>query len=139
MAKRITLSRGLTAIVDDEDYDHVAQYKWYASVQRDKFYVRRSSPGNTNYKIYLHRYLMEPPKGFVVDHINGDPLDNRKVNLRVVTVKENNDNQKKQRESESGYRGVYRQSRNTWVAVYKRRRLGVYATKEAAAQRFGTY
>lgn len=55
---------------------------------------------------YLHRWLMKPPKGMVVDHINGNILDNRRKNLRVCTRKENAQNVKVHKDNKLGIKGV---------------------------------
>lgn len=66
-------------------------------------------------RVSLHRYLMNPPKEKVVDHINHNPLDNRKENLRVCTHSENNQNKSKaQSNSQSGIRGVYQSKSGMW-------------------------
>ena len=88
---------------------------------------------------FLHRALITPAKGFQVDHINGDKLDNRRKNLRVVTLKQNVMNRPVERDTESGYKGVSRANKggSTWRArIYaedKRIHLGTFKTKEEAA------
>lgn len=61
-----------------------------------------------NKSIYLHRFVMGSPSGKVVDHINGDVLDNRRENLRICTVSENSMNRVKDTCAKSGYRLVYK-------------------------------
>jgi len=87
MAKAISLSRGVRAIIDDDDFELVSLYRWYASNPRRKrgHYVMCSINGKT---VYLHRFLMGATSGQVVDHVNGDGLDNRRSNLRVVAAKD---------------------------------------------------
>lgn len=85
-------------LLDDEDYDRVvAEGKWciHKSYRREVFYVKRATPTGENGKqktIVLHRFIMDAPKGKVVDHINGDGRDNRKENLRICTSGENSRN-----------------------------------------------
>lgn len=79
--------QGLYAEIDDEDASHILRYRWAATLRRKKFYVRAIIDGKDT---LLHRYLMMPPPGLCVDHINGDPLDNRRENLRTCTKSENN-------------------------------------------------
>lgn len=81
--------------IDDDDFDKIKKYNWRAQVMKrtgyDQIYVishQRIAPYK-NKTIYLHRLIMNCPEGMVVDHINGDTLDNRKVNLRVCTRSEN--------------------------------------------------
>lgn len=95
--KEIILSKGLNALVDDADYALVNQFKWSASESQGngrtaKFYaarLERQTPGKYKKK-YLHRFVLGDYQGpLVVDHINGNSLDCRKENLRLVTKKEN--------------------------------------------------
>lgn len=66
---------------------------------------------------YVHRLILEPKEGEVVDHINGDPLDNRRSNLRICTVQENSCNQKTRLGNKTGARGVHWEAgRGKWYA-----------------------
>lgn len=86
------------------------------------FYPRRSRQ-----KMGLHRFLMNPPKGMYVDHINSDKLDNRRSNLRIVTNAENMQNVKKPRsDNKSGYRGVWK-VKDKWQGWAKVNGKDVYA------------
>ena len=104
-------------LLDDDDYDRViAEGKWYIyrdttsfRLNREVFYVRRSTPRDENgkqKKIHLHRFIMDAPKGKVVDHINGDGRDNRKENLRICTIAENSRNCNRPPQGKVGYYGV---------------------------------
>jgi hypothetical protein len=154
--KRIKLTQDKWALVDDEDYDRLNEHKWYAKREhksrssKDKFYVRRNSPTDSNGKrkpILMHREITNAPKGMSVDHINGNPLDNRKDNLRVCTYSQNQMNRGKIKNNTSGYKGVFYMKRTKdminehlkpWKAqirfngkvIY----LGIYKTKEPAAR-----
>jgi len=95
MAKRINLTQGKYAIVDNEDYDRLSKYKWYANKNGQKFYAERSIKINGKRTIQrMHRLLMSSPNGVGIDHINGDGLDNRKSNLRLSTTSQNAMNRK---------------------------------------------
>lgn len=89
---------------------------------------------------HLHRIITNAPKGSIIDHINGDPLDNRRENLRVVTCVENGQNRTRpQKNNKSGYRGVHWVARHgKWRAAAKLRGktyfIGLFATKELAAE-----
>jgi hypothetical protein len=83
----IPLTKGAVAIVDEEDYDEVSKYKWYLS---DTGYALRTVYANgTTKHLRMHRVLIDAPSGKVVDHLNRNPLDNRKSNLRICTPSDN--------------------------------------------------
>lgn len=85
-------------LLDDEDYDKVIKEKYSLSVTWDKtikgFYVAFTAKPKDSSSRLLYRYLLNPSKGLTVDHINRNPLDNRRCNLRICTQFENNQNQK---------------------------------------------
>jgi hypothetical protein len=72
----------------------------------------------------LHRLIMDPPKGMMVDHINGDGLDNRKCNLRICTAAQNAANRRMHRKSKTGYVGVGQSPNGTYYGVIALRRKG---------------
>lgn len=85
---------------------------------------------------YLHRLLLNAKKGQVVDHINGDTLDNRLCNLRICTNQENIRNSKIPKNNTTGYKGICyvpRNSKKPWSARVFNKHLGYFKTKEAAA------
>lgn len=106
--KEIQLTQGKVALVDDDTYDYLNQWKWYANNLNGKFYAVRNLRINKKYvkSILMHRFIMSTNKGLVVDHLNGDTLDNRKCNLRNCTHGENLKNQKISIKNTSGYKGV---------------------------------
>ena len=102
----IPLTRGLHAIVDADDYEWLMQYKWYAGrpPSQKTFYACRNVPGRGI--MLMHRQIMQPPKGMVVDHINGNGLDNRRCNLRICTQAQNSYNCPSRAGAKSRFRGV---------------------------------
>lgn len=82
---------------------------------------------------YLHRVIMQPGPGLEVDHINGDRLDNRRLNLRVCTRSSN----AKNTSTKVGYKGVHKNHRGKWIAQitknYNCHHLGTFRTAEEAA------
>jgi hypothetical protein len=104
--RHIPLSQGRYAIVDTDDYDRLMRHKWHAcrSGRHRTYYARRTTRDGR--VILMHREIARPPKGRVVDHINGNGLDNRKGNLRVCTQAENALNSRRQARAKSKYRGV---------------------------------
>ena len=92
---------GGTTIVSHEDYETVSQFKW----NRDKFNVVQATKNGNSYK--LHRFIMNSPQGKIVDHINGNKLDNRRENLRITDAKGNSQNRMIKGGGTSKYVGVW--------------------------------
>jgi hypothetical protein len=100
----ISLTKGKYAIVDAADYPALARYKWHAHGEGQKLYACRTCRGRL---VAMHRQIMKPPKGLVVDHINGNGLDNRRCNLRVCSQLQNSQNSHRRRPGKSRFRGVF--------------------------------
>ncbi len=112
----IPLTRGLFAIVDAADYERVSRYKWCATGSGSRAYACRSHYGR---HLSMHRFIMNPPDGMVVDHIDGNRLNNRRSNLRICTIQQNIWNSRPKGKS-SRYKGVCRdRDKKKWV-VYVR-------------------
>ena len=108
----IPLMHGLYAIVDAADYEWLSQYRW---VLWGAGYAGRHAPGKT---ILMHREIMQAPAGMVVDHINGNRLDNRRCNLRICTRPQNVRNAAKRSGCLSQYKGVsFDRKMNQWFAT----------------------
>jgi hypothetical protein len=123
---------------DDEDAELVARYDWHLSHPGRKWRYAVATVGRGK-KIAMHRLILGVLPGLAVDHINGDTLDNRRANLRVISNASNIQNQHAPR-GKSRFQGVAYQptERKPWRAQimrdYKRYNLGNYATEiEAAA------
>jgi len=125
--KEIPLTRGYVALVDDEDYERVSRWKWYAVVipqAKPVVYARRkfSLNGKKSW-IPLHRFIMDAKPGQFVDHINGNTLDcRRSVNLRFCTKRQNQINQMKRSNTSCPYKGVARNRTATnerWFAYLR--------------------
>lgn len=103
--KVIELTRGKVTIVDDEDFDYLAQWRWSCG---NNGYARRGGYINGKKKtLSMSREIMGDPKGLIVDHINGHILDNRRSNLRIVTVAQSNINKGCQKRNQFGAKGVH--------------------------------
>lgn len=127
--KYIELTKGKQAIVDDEDFEYLSQWKWLF----DSNYARRSVGSKGKQKcIYMHKLLINCPQNRKGDHINGNKLDNRKFNLRIATVSENGMNRKVNKNNKSGLKGVSFFG-GRWRAYIQKRFLGYFPTKEKAA------
>jgi hypothetical protein len=130
--KEIILTQGQVALVDDEDYEYLNQFKWQAfwSKKAHTFYAHRPIyKGNKRTKILMHRQILNVPDGLQVDHINHKTLDNQKYNLRIVTCRQNNQNHS--RNVSSIYPGVsWNKKLKKWQAnaVFngKKHSLGMY-------------
>lgn len=98
-------------LVDVGDYEqYVRPFRWNVnSVTRNRVYSSAHIPsGSGNSSVLLARFLMDPPQGAEIDHVNLDPLDNRRSNLRVVTRKENEENRPAiNNRGRSSFRGVH--------------------------------
>lgn len=91
--KEIPLTQGKVALVDDEDFEYLNQWKWYALKTGNTYYVRTAIyPKGEKGKqklIQMHRLIMKPPDHLEIDHINRNALDNQKHNLRFSTRRDN--------------------------------------------------
>lgn len=117
---RIPLPHDRYALVSKDDLALAHSHKWHASKSNSKDYVRAKTPeGN----ISMHRVITGAPEGMLVDHINGDGLDNRRSNLRVCTHSENLRNRKGVTSlNTSGFLGVSRNkgTMRKWEAMVVR-------------------
>jgi len=142
--KRIQLTQGKFALVDDADFEWLNQWKWYAHKERNTFYAMRNVRVGLRWKhVYMHREILglgfdDKRQG---DHINMDGLDNRRVNLRIATHVENGRNRGKQANNTSGYKGVrWHKHAKKWQARIevngKCKHLGYFIAPEDAARRY---
>ena len=111
--KKIKLTQGKYALVDNEDFKKINKYKWYAAYQptsRNYSAVRAkwSRTKKRNQTIYMHRIIINAPKYMSVDHIDHNSLDNQKNNLRICTTRDNNRNVVRRKDNKSGYKGVWK-------------------------------
>jgi hypothetical protein len=127
--------------IDEEDIPLAIKYNWHVQFDGYNFYCRRNAYDNSKKSgravITMHREIMGFPKGKLIDHINGNSLDNRKENLRICTNTENCRHCRKQRNSKMKYKGITKIINGSgWVARIgvnnKRIYLGYYNTEEEA-------
>ncbi len=116
--KEIQLTKGRVTFVDDEDFDWLSQWKWYASSGTNGyFYAIRPARGTI---VFMHRLILKPEKSQVVDHANHDSLDNRKENIRICTNQQNQFNQLPQVGKTSKYKGVsWKETHKKWYVDIK--------------------
>lgn len=132
--KKIKLTQGKYALVDDDDFEELNKYKWcYIGCG----YAVRSVGKRLHQKtVYMHRVIMNTPKGYETDHINHDRLDNRKCNLKVCTPCENQRNQPKP--NKHGF-PCLRLVGKKWEAKTRGKRLGMFENKEDAIKAIKEY
>lgn len=139
--KEIELTRGMVAILDDEDFDRLGSQKWHAhETGPGIFYALRHSPESRAKKLYLHREVLGVRDHRKVDHVNGNRLDCRRENLRICTLTQNQGNRRKNRTSSSRFKGVSRHRAGGWSAQitkdYVNRKIGHYSQEEDAARAY---
>jgi len=131
--QRIPLGHGLFATVDAADYEELKKYRWYASHNGPTIYARCRQKGKDT---YMHRMIMRPRKGYIVDHIDGNGLNNRRCNLRVCTSRQNQANRGPCGGS-SQFVGVFR-NKDRWQAGIgcrgKSHYIGLFADEVEAAK-----
>lgn len=146
--KKIKLTQGKYAIVDDEDYSYLNRLSWYAKTYRGITHavmrIRDGSFGNSKKKanIYMEQFLIKVPNNYKIGHINRDTLDNRKENLRATTqTKSLAYARKRKAKTYSKFKGVTfnknKKDDKKWIANivknYRRYYLGYFKTEEEAA------
>lgn len=141
----IKLTKGQISIIDLEDVNLVGQYNWFAHSRPTKykteFCASRNVPTDAGKQktMRLHRFIMNCPCGMEVDHLNGNSLDNRKNNLKIVNHHENCQNRHNERSSK--YPGVYWDiTSQKWVARIRNKdksySLGRFDSELDAAQSY---
>lgn len=139
----IPLTQDQVAVIDTADAALIQQYTWRAEKRRDTWYATtriRSTKAKSGWSTtYMHRLLLPPPdRMLVVDHINGDGLDNRRRNLRLVTHAQNHWNSHNSYAASSKYKGVYWHTlRGQWHAklMHKGKTIcaGFHGSEQTAA------
>ncbi len=124
-------------MVDDEDFEYLSKYKW---TYHHKNYAIRYDYSNSQKKFLLmHRVIMKAKKGQIVDHKDGNGLNNSKDNLRFCTSSGNMQNSKLAVNNTSGYKGVFGKE-NSWRASVgkngKRYWLGTFKNKIDAVKAY---
>jgi hypothetical protein len=147
--KKISLSgknKNLVCLVDDEDYESLSKYRWYLSrkgyAQRNRRYVNKIPD---RLPVQMHTMIIGNKDGLVIDHVNNNKLDNRRSNLRHISNTENIRRRGVQKNSKTGFKGVYfcktKGLKSTRYLSYIRvdKKLlfvGYFANKEEAAKAY---
>jgi hypothetical protein len=142
--RRIYLGEGVWTVLDEQDYYRLGHFKWTVIGDSGKFYAVRSvKVGQVKTKtLRLHREIMNPPKRRLVDHKNGDSLDNRRDNLRLATRAQNVHNRRKTKsKTSSRFIGVFYEKRyHYWVAKIEHKGkviwLGSFKSEVEAAKAY---
>jgi hypothetical protein len=135
MAKFVMLTParyGKYAIVDDEDFDRVMERRWSYNVGTGYVLTR-----NDSRTLPLANFVLNIPPGTIVDHIDRNPLNNCKSNLRMATQSQNIANSIRHWRAKSGYRGVQKAGNNYRAHIAFNNKvicLGTYATPQEAAR-----
>jgi hypothetical protein len=150
MTKEIDLTKGLKALVDDEDFERLSVYKWYA--HSGYAYRRVTTAPKKNKLIGMHRVIINANEGEYIDHIDGDKLNNQKNNLRLCSYAQNNYNQNLPKRNITGFKGITQHPdtkrwRATIMHNYKIKHLGYFKEKldavkaydKAALELFGDF
>jgi len=137
MTKQIPLTRGKYATVDDEDYEAINKHRWHCN--GDGYARRNIGPTKHQRNVYMARVIMNAPRDKEVDHIDCDPLNNCRSNLRLCSRAGNIYNRRKfDWPTSSKYKGVgWKEANNKWQAHIgingRRVYLGLFPTEESAA------
>lgn len=125
--RTIPLTQGAVTTVDEGDYEKlIGMGAWHLS--STGYAVMRNNYNGVKKTVRMHRIITNCPVGLVVDHLNHDPLDNRKINLRICTQSENMRNKSNQGK---GY--WYQKQNKNWVVEINGLHRGTFDTEEQAS------
>lgn len=146
--KKIPLTQGKYAIVDDSDFAELSKFKWYF---RNGYAVRTMQKGGKKKTVRMHRIIVKTPIGMDTDHINRDKLDNRRNNLRICSRAENVANSFRS-DNTSGFRGIWfnkrlkkwqaglnKSGKHIYVGIFKNINEAVSAYNKVAVKYFGEF
>lgn len=134
----IPLTKDQTASIDLENYELIREYKWCANKHNNCWYAQTSKKFNNKVqKIYMHRLIMHAKKDQIIDHIDGNSLNNCRSNLRFCSHTENLYNTSARRNNKLGYKGIYWNKKEKKFRCYinvnkKNIHIGYFSTIEDA-------
>lgn len=142
--RNIPLTQGKFTKVDEEEYEALSKHKWFYNTRYAQRRVKKET-GKWG-SIPIQNVIIDVPIGMVVDHINGDTLDNRKANLRVCTKNENNKNKSSKRKFKGvrmvggGYQASITADRKVlYIGFFTREEDAARAYNEMALKHFGEF
>lgn len=147
--RQIRLTNGGVALVDDEDFDRINQHSWWSVKNSENcYYAARHDPKSPKRSlIRMHRFILNAKQGQVIDHKDGDGLNNCRSNLRICSQKQNCLNRRTRVDSKSGVKGVKRficngNDSGKWIAriqaPFGRKYLGLFDTIEDARNAYNS-
>lgn len=142
--KEIKLTKGFVALVDDEDYEYLSQWKWYALKNYNTYYATRAVyfPDIKKQKrVFMHRLIMNTPDEMFVDHKDFNGLNNQRMNLRNCTPHQSCFNRRKRLNKTAKYLGVNITTDKRYIRARirfcgKLIDLGFFNTEEEAARAY---
>ena len=120
--KEIKLTQNKIALIDSSDFEYFNQFKWSAVKINSTFYAKRSIrlANGKQTAIYMHREILNVPKGMETDHVDHRGLNNQRANIRICTRQENQMNRNSNRDSTSIFKGVsWEKDRRKWQTQIK--------------------
>ena len=133
--KYIKLTQGYKCKVDDEDWELLKNYNWHVTIPKSSTKYAKRRIGHRN--IFMHRIITNCPINMVVDHIDGNGLNNQRSNLRIVSRAQNCQNSNHQKRNTTRYKGVVKRPGGKYeVNIFKSKKayyLGRYDCKHEAA------
>lgn len=132
--RKIALTKGMVALIDYEDVEKIMKHNWCFDDKYAASCIKRK-------KVYMHRFILNAPLNKEVDHINGNKLDNRKCNLRLVEDVENQWHRSKNYNNLTGFKGVsfnkeHKKYSATIMARGKKYFIGYFNKVEDAANAY---
>lgn len=136
----VTLTRGKEVIIDLADLPLVQVARWHAYQSSNTWYARGRPEPWPKPELQLHTWLMKPPRGFLIDHRDGDGLNCRRGNMRLANKSQNTANRFREQPNATGFRGIRLLPSGRYQAAVtlmgRRIALGTYATPEEAYQAY---
>jgi hypothetical protein len=134
MFTEVQLNNSYVSLINDCDLDLINRHNWFVINDGHNPYACSKKNGM---HIRMHRLIVNAREGQIVDHINGNTLDNRRENLRIVSASQNAINRRKRSDNKSGVTGVhFSKAHNRWFACInidkKKQNIGLFKTMEEA-------